>query len=244
MITVHFIFTISLIFTMVFIAYFFFILLLINTINTSSYIRVYGGTNLTEESNEYLVVIRVNLQSEESKTCTGSVLNANWIISAAHCFRYTNIKTVDVEQFTDGKFETIGKVKLTNIKVHPKYDEDRSISSAKYDVALLNLKMLVKKFMPIAEELPEIGQKATIAGFGGTKYKSGPSQGVVVIQRMMKIICTFGNIWGCHGDSGGPLVLEGRLVGIISRRKCKRTQCTTFYSDVYSNLKWIQHVIS
>ncbi|XP_073950868.1 trypsin 3A1-like [Choristoneura fumiferana] len=219
-----------------------------SVLTTDSDSRIFGGVKLQTQISNYLVALKIklNLNGEEvKKTCTGSILNNHWIISAAHCFRSKINENVTVERFEEDKFETITHVSPSEIRFHPKYRKDESINAAQHDIALLKTDELRNvQSIKLSDGIPKIGQIATIAGYGETESTPKPKQGKVIIQRKRKMICSIGKTWGGHGDSGGPLISGNHLVGIISRRKCNGVQCVTYYADIHSNVKWIESVLN
>lgn len=211
--------------------------------------RIFGGVKLQTQTDKYLVVLKtkVNVRGEEvKKTCSGAFLNNNWIISAAHCFRYEINDNITVERFEEDKFEVLSHVSPSEIRFHPKYRKDDSIAAAQHDIALLKTNELRDDIeaLKVSDKIPKNGEIATIAGYGETESTPIPKEGKVIVQRKKKIIYSIGNTWGGHGDSGGPLISKNCLIGIISRRKCNDTQCVTYYADIHSNAKWIESILN
>ena len=69
-------------------------------------------------------------------TCSGSILNANWVLTAAHCVK--NAKRVVVFLGTSPRPPNYTYYVVKQIEVHPRYDNSSLLGSG-YDIALLEL---------------------------------------------------------------------------------------------------------
>ena len=73
-------------------------------------------------------------------TCSGSILNAKWVLTAAHCVKKANPKKVIVFLGTSPQSFNDTFYLVKQIKVHPRF-EYYSILGDSYDIALLELKI-------------------------------------------------------------------------------------------------------
>ena len=105
-------------------------------------------------------------------TCTGSILNAKWVLTAAHCVKKANPKKVIVFLGTSPQSFNDTFYLVKQIKVHPRF-EYYSILGDSYDIALLELKIPIV-FGPdvcsvcLPPPMFEHGEKETalFAGYG------------------------------------------------------------------------------
>ncbi|OCT93741.1 hypothetical protein XELAEV_18011411mg, partial [Xenopus laevis] len=179
---------------------------------------------------------QVNLQYDASSLCGGSIIAANWIVTAAHC--------VDGDASSPSLWKAfVGKLVMPSnydssayyvdkIIVHPNY----SSQTKHNDIALMKLKKSIV-FNSVSRPvcLPnygmqwEEGQECWISGWGTTSQ--GGSISTVLKKAMVPLISpttcnkTYmyngaitssmicagyakGGVDSCQGDSGGPLVTK------------------------------------
>lgn len=171
------------------------------------------------------------------QSCTGSVLNSKFILTAAHCVKgsaadellvHFSLKTVTYDQQRNPltrvdaeKYLVTRKVKA--ISVHPDYQETGS-----YDLAIIMLeesvpadaipvKLLPEEYLNSATEQTTFeGQNlpVTLIGFGVIKEKPVTEtdvlrQTTVSSQLLGRFVVTdqTKGSGGCNGDSGGPAFL-------------------------------------
>ncbi|KAL6422446.1 hypothetical protein ACFW04_010628 [Cataglyphis niger] len=201
--------------------------------------------------------------------CGASLLNNDYVITAAHCVRRlkrSKIRVIlgDYDQYVNTDGVPIMRAVSVVIR-HKNFD----MNSYNHDVALLKLRKSVKfskKVRPICLPQPgydPAGKEGTVVGWGRTSEGGMLPGKVQEVQvpiysltqcRKMKyranritenMICAGrGNQDSCQGDSGGPLLVqEGdkfEIAGIVSWGVgCGRPGYPGVYTRVTRYLNWI-----
>jgi len=156
--------------------------------------RIVGGNETTIQEYPY----QISLERYNSHSCGGSILNKNWILTAAHCiYGLSSPSSLSVRagSTTQGKGGQVRKV--AKAIYNPKF----SYSALDYDVALLQL----------AEPL-ELGDSVKPVTI--TEQNKEPVQGDTVIV----------SGWGTlhSGDYSLPSILNAVKVPVVSRALCKQ----------------------
>ncbi|XP_062996697.1 gilatoxin-like [Elgaria multicarinata webbii] len=238
----------------------FFLLLLPSSVSAHRK-RVLGGEECSEYEHPWLVL----LYNSNSLICSGILIDSNWVLSAAHCYR-------------SGKFEIwLG---IRNRKVlrgkeksrfsvatlcYPDTESTTKNSCLNYtaDIMMLKLNKPVKYSKFIAPlRLPtvsvSVGAKCRVQGWGTTtapipNLPAVPYCADINIHekhlcvkaypawKMTEHILCAGLLNGCKGaclgDSGGPLICEGQVQGIIVHGQ---PFGLGIYTKVDSYLNWIR----
>jgi snapalysin len=181
--------------------------------------------------------------------CTGSLIKANWAVTAKHCPTPGSVRVGSVNRTSGGT--VIGVT--------------RAVNNPSIDVKLLQLAGNVTHApAPIPTSSGAVGTATRIIGWGLTcpNRGCGPvptvanelDTSIVADSRCIGIsgpgeICTNntnGNAGACYGDSGGPQVrmINGRwnLIGATSRAGNNNATCATgpsIYGDLPSIRSWI-----
>ncbi|CAL7944838.1 unnamed protein product [Xylocopa violacea] len=229
--------------------------------------RIVNGENAKVGEIPY----QVSLQNQGSSFhfCGGSVLNENYVITAAHCVEGNTASRIKVVAGTIDltKPEQGSEHNVTKIIIHENYEARNSWLN---DIALLKVETPFVKssqvaFVPLPtnnEDIPA-NTVATVSGWGRL-WQGGPT--TVYLQRVdiliadreyCKLIYSHDhyNIYSsqicaydpsiqkgsCHGDSGGPLTVNGKLAGLVSwAMGCALTDYPTVYTRVAAHLDWIK----
>uniref|UniRef100_UPI00398E5B70 transmembrane protease serine 4-like n=1 Tax=Pristiophorus japonicus TaxID=55135 RepID=UPI00398E5B70 len=232
--------------------------------------RIVGGSDATIDEWPW----QVSLQYKSQHLCGGSVLNPNWIVTAAHCFPEEYHQIENWKVFAGSEFLYSGGSSYSVLKIvtHGHYNS----KSSDYDIALIKLRSPLPHtdyIRPIC--LPNYNAPiqstllAWVTGWGYTKEYGQVSSvlqqanvsvilrdvcnqrqyyGGQITERMLCAGYPDGKVDACQGDSGGPLVYRYRywqLIGIVSwGTGCARPKRPGVYSDVTMLLDWVYHVLN
>lgn len=181
--------------------------------------------------------------------CTGSLIKANWAVTAKHCPTPSSVRVGSIDRSSGG---TVVAVR-------------RSVSHPRSDIKLLELSSAVAYApAPIPTTSGPAGTATRIIGWGQTCPTRGCGStprianeldtSILSDSRCSGIdaayeICTNntnGNAGACYGDSGGPQVrmVSGRwlLIGVTSRAGNNSSTCATgpsIYGDLPAIRSWV-----
>ncbi|MBP2328084.1 secreted trypsin-like serine protease [Kibdelosporangium banguiense] len=220
-------------------------------------VPIVGGHNATQ-----VYSFMVSLQDRSgSHFCGGSLIKADWVVTAGHCLDGETPSSVRVRVGTTNR--TSGGTVATGaqIIIHP----DSSV-----DLALLRLSTPVRQApVKIASASGSVGTATRIIGWGQTCRTQGGCGAPKILQELDTSIVsdsrcsggdikpgseictnnTDGNRGACYGDSGGPQIKSvaggWQLIGATSRSGggsvCAKEP--SIYVDVPHFRSWIsQHV--
>ncbi|MDI6102852.1 trypsin-like serine protease [Actinoplanes sp. NEAU-A12] len=171
--------------------------------------------------------------SNGSFTCSGTIISANYVLTARHCVSGAmSVRVGSVNRTSGGVTRTV------------------SSSASRYDLALLRLSSPVNTtYMPLSSAYPPVNSTNSIYGWGMTCY-SGCSASTTLKTATVRVTSTNatdayngraiastrvnGNAW--RGDSGGPQVYNGAQVGVASTADGSSRQ---YYGSVAYNRAWI-----
>jgi secreted trypsin-like serine protease len=209
---------------------------------------IVGGHNATQ-----VYSWMVSLQSNGSHFCGGTLVKANWVVTAKHCVQGSSASSITVRVGTTNRTSGGSTARGSRIITHPSAD-----------LALLQLATSVSQTpAPVSTTSGPVGTATRIIGWGQTcPIRSGCGApvnlqeldtSIVADSRCSGInaaseICTNntdGNKGACYGDSGGPQVksVNGRweLIGATSRSGGGATCATapSIYVDVAYYRSWV-----
>ncbi|XP_026053156.1 elastase-1-like [Carassius auratus] len=192
--------------------------------------RVVGGEVAQPNSWPWQISLQYLSGGSYYHTCGGSLIRANWVMTAAHCVdtsRTWRVVLGDHNLNTNEGREQY--MSVSNVYIHPNWNSNNVASG--YDIALLRLSSsaTLNSYVKLAT-LPPSGQvlphnnPCYITGWGRTS--TGGSLSAQLKQAYLPVVdystCTRSDWWGstvkntmvcagggvdsgCNGDSGGPL---------------------------------------
>lgn len=228
--------------------------------------RVYNGKPIGKENIPWMVQVAAyyDLSSDVAKTCGGSIITRNLILTASHCLFERGAFALKVMVLYNSKINVHGEAYLAEkMMVHPKY------------LAVdLEFNRLVKPVCLPRGKMDIAGKTLVVAGWGRTE--SAKESKVILHAKVVALtdakckevlrrygnpftlqrlrpgpaVCAYGkNKGACKGDSGGPLTLtndDGRTlqVGVVSfGMRCPST-IPTVYASVSSHMNWIRRALN
>ncbi|KAF4441035.1 AChain A Fusarium Oxysporum Trypsin At Atomic Resolution [Fusarium acutatum] len=214
--------------------------------------NIVGGTSASAGDFPFIVSISRN----GGPWCGGSLLNANTVLTAAHCV--SGYAQSGFQVRAGSLSRTSGGVtsSLSSVRVHPSYSGNNN------DLAILKLSTSIPASGTIGYARlaasgsdPVAGSSATVAGWGATS-EGGSSTPVNLLKVTVPIVSratcrqqygtsaitnqmfcagvSSGGKDSCQGDSGGPIVDSSKtLIGAVSwGNGCARPN----YSGVYASV--------
>nr|XP_057945524.1 chymotrypsin B-like [Doryrhamphus excisus] len=234
----------------------------------TGYARIVNGEEAVPHSWPWQVSLQ---QSNGFHFCGGSLINENWVVTAAHCNVRTYHRVIAGEHDKGyGSNEAVQTLRPAKVFTHPKWNP-RTINN---DIALIKLSTparLGTNVSPVclAESTDSFAPSMTCvtSGWGLTRYNA-PSTPNKLQQAALPLlsneqckrhwgsnisdvmICAGGDgATSCMGDSGGPLVCEKdnawTLVGIVSWGS---SRCSTSTPAVYARVTelraWVDQILA
>ncbi|KAM4874510.1 trypsin-5-like isoform 2-T2 [Thomomys bottae] len=222
--------------------------------------KIVGGYTCAKNSLPYQVSLNTG-----SHLCGGSLINDQWVVSAAHCYN-TRIQVRLGEhniRVLEGNEQFITATKTIR---HPSFNS----TTLNNDIMLIKLASPVtinSQVAPVAlpTSCAPAGTQCLISGWGNTlsfgvknpdllQCLKAPvlSQSVCEASypgNITKNMFCAGFIEGgkdsCKGDSGGPVVCNGQLQGIVSwGYRCALKNKPGVYTKVCNYVDWIQTIIA
>ncbi|KAG9280899.1 chymotrypsinogen A-like [Astyanax mexicanus] len=233
----------------------------------TGYARIVNG----EEAVPHSWPWQVSLQDSTGwHFCGGSLLNQNWVVTAAHCGVRTSHYVILGEHDRSSNAEAIQTLRIGKVIQHPSYNSN-TINNDITLVKLASTAQLNTRVSPVC--LPASsddyagGLKCVTTGWGLTRYNAANTP--PRLQQTALPLLTNSNCqryWGtsitsvmicagaagassCMGDSGGPLVCQKggvwNLVGVVSwgSSTCS-TSTPAVYARVTSFRSWIDQTIA
>ena len=192
--------------------------------------RIIGGSTVSSAPWAAAVLSNGNF------TCSGTIISANYVLTARHCIGGTmSVRVGSVNRTSGGTTRSV------------------TSTSTRSDLALMRLSSpITTSYMPLSSAYPPVGSTNSIYGWGQTCY-SGCGASTTLKTATVRVTSTnqtdayggraigsteiSGNAW--RGDSGGPQVYNGAQVGVASTADGQSRQ---YYGSVAFNRAWIQSV--
>ncbi|MBO3095880.1 DUF4214 domain-containing protein [Cellulomonas dongxiuzhuiae] len=146
------------------------------------------------------------------KSCSGALLSASWVISAASCFAETPGAAVSAGAPKWVTTATVGRADLTGTSGHV-VQVDRLVPHPDRDVVLVHLAAPVRDVAAakVASAAPQVGEELAVAGFGRTADRVVPDTAHVATFTVGSVAVGTIDIEAdqagatiCKGDAGGP----------------------------------------
>ncbi|XP_068615777.1 trypsin-2-like isoform X3 [Brachionichthys hirsutus] len=220
--------------------------------------KIVGGYECTPHGIPWQVSINIGYHF-----CGGSLINDQWIISAAHCWQKLIAVLGDHHLWVNEGTEQYMSVDA--IYWHESYD----YQTLDYDVMLMKLAhpATINEYVkPVAlpKACAEPGDMCTVSGWGNVYTDEGEpfelrcvrvpimsnkdcegSYPGMITDRMVCAGYLEGGKDACQGDSGGPLVCNDELQGIVSwGQGCAQPNYPGVYTKVCSLLPWISDILT
>jgi hypothetical protein len=232
--------------------------------------RIINGDTAIPNRYPWVVSFRLIDKSDSKKLkshfCAGSLINANYILSTAHCFSTRNISKIAVVVGSNSLNDKLNESNIYYIKEifsHPSFDSKKDYIN---DIALIKLNKPVNKFnylvMPIclpnisSDKFDIVGKEVTLVGWGYIDYHAKTL--ATSLKQMNRIISNNASLCSyirfnpkttycainsnkiqdtCNGDSGGPMMIEiEKRWFLYGLTSFGDTSCNPLKSSYYSKI--------
>jgi secreted trypsin-like serine protease len=207
--------------------------------------QIFGGENVKNED----PIAKMTVRLGDEGTCTGSILDDDLIITAAHCTGLGTVRFGLTEEQSEAR-KSVGCIR------HPKFVPPK-IQPNRWDIALIRITGGIPKGFKAAKVLPtdvrmNIGDGAVLAGYGqDDNQQTGTLNKVSVtishLEDYSPIEVVFDQTKGkgaCYGDSGGPAFFnhngELHLIG-VTNGPYDTNDCNGHgvYAKVPAHMEWL-----
>ncbi|KAL5285031.1 TMPRSS6.2 family protein [Megaselia abdita] len=229
--------------------------------NTST--RIVGGQDTLTQQYPWMAMLQYNGRFY----CGGSLINPNYILTAAHCLRDFSTPSISITLLAhklDGSTPGTFNKKISKSQIHPLYNPttfDNDIGLLKLESSVKFDELLRPVCLPYSNGDNYAGQMGLVTGWGDTSENSHIlpsvlrevyvpiisnqqclSKGITITRNM--ICAGEEGRDSCQGDSGGPLHIKStnkyQQIGIVSwGLGCARPDKPGVYTRVSNYIQWI-----
>ena len=223
--------------------------------------NIIGGTTVAGNDPDGASTVAIVIQLQKGQAiCTGSLLAADILVTAAHCVTGEDGKLVTPKQLTlvfAGNIRDTSRIlaKATGVKRHSGYNPNAG-GNDQNDIAVIGFGGGLPKGYKVATLLPSAtpipnGSPAVLIGFGVDTMKAGGS-GAGILRKVTvsvadgrfartEVLLDQRNGKGaCHGDSGGPAFaqIDGKLQlwGVTNRGNPDNAPDDCAHFSVYTRI--------
>ncbi|XP_034109750.1 serine protease 1-like [Drosophila albomicans] len=205
--------------------------------------RIYGGEIAHKGQFPYIVSLAIK-RVDGMFTCGGSIIDNNWILTAAHCTHNAEWVQIFYGTTEEWKSQISNVVRPDNIIEHELYNDFTLLN----DIALIRTPRveyseLVNKVSLADRDNDYEGAWAVASGWGEIENNSKLQFVGLQIDRkssntIIRSTISYGKSCG-GGDSGGPLVTrdDPKLIGVTSKGQ---PGVSTSFTRVSAYLDWIR----
>ncbi|MFC3998383.1 S1 family peptidase [Nocardiopsis sediminis] len=229
--------------------------------------NIIGGVDATEEYS-----FMVSLQQGGEHFCGGSLIDSEWVVTAAHCVEGSEPEQITTRIGSNDHTSGGTEAEISRIVTHPDFDYDLDELTVVADIALVKLAEPVEQEpIAIAPEAGGAGTPTRLLGWGATCEGDDCPEPRSVLQELDTEIVSGDRCTGldgateictqhptedaqaCYGDSGGPQIRRGpdgwELIGATSRDGDYDSDplCSTgpaIWTDVTAYEDWIRNTIA